>query len=110
MPTRFKYVPVSQSSYGLTPVEILLADDNQLNNVVGLKQMQPYRRGAKKPSDLNVRLKQFRREFQPPTGVNGLASDSASGMEEPPKKRRKGKKERQKLQQAMQAEQGAAAE
>ena len=35
-------------------------DDADLNNVVGLKQLQPYRRGPSKPANLNKRLKRFR--------------------------------------------------
>ena len=44
-PTRFKYASVPKDTYGLSAVDILMADDADLNNVVGLKHMQPYRRG-----------------------------------------------------------------
>ncbi len=50
MPTRFHYMPVEPTSYGLTPAEILLADDADLNTYVGLKKIAPYRRNGKKVS------------------------------------------------------------
>ncbi|MCO5555785.1 hypothetical protein L7F22_009330 [Adiantum nelumboides] len=62
-PTRFKYTEVAKTDYGLTPVEILLADDAELNKVVSLKNFQPYRMGNSKraPADLKNRLRDFRR-------------------------------------------------
>ncbi|KAI9465171.1 KRI1-like family C-terminal-domain-containing protein, partial [Lactarius psammicola] len=44
MPTRFRYNTAAKSSYGLTPTEILLADDKDLNEYVGLKKLAPYRK------------------------------------------------------------------
>lgn len=86
-PTRFKYASVPKDSYGLSAVEILLADDADLNNVVGLKQLQPYRRGPKRPTNLGKRLKRFREE---------LDAREQPQDEERPKKKRLGKKERMK--------------
>ena len=63
LPTRFKYIQVPKATYGLSPVEILLADDAALNQVVGIKQMQPYRRGNKRPADLGRKLHEFRRQL-----------------------------------------------
>ncbi|WFD21089.1 Kinetochore protein Spc24 [Malassezia caprae] len=62
-PTRFKYASVPKENYGLSAVEILLADDADLNNVVGLRNLQPYRRNTAKPSNLKKRLKRFREEL-----------------------------------------------
>ncbi|WFD24760.1 Kinetochore protein Spc24 [Malassezia equina] len=56
-PTRFKYASVPKENYGLSAVEILLADDADLNNVVGLRNLQPYRKNAAKPTNLKKRLK-----------------------------------------------------
>lgn len=39
----FKYREVSPETFGLTTREILIADDNQLNEFVGLKKYAPYR-------------------------------------------------------------------
>lgn len=70
LPTRFHYTQVPKVNYGMSAVEILLADDKDLNDVVGLKQMQPYRRGgglegaaSKRSKELNRRLKEFRRKL-----------------------------------------------
>jgi KRI1-like family C-terminal/KRI1-like family len=41
--TRMKYKPVPASDFGLTPEEILLLDDSDLNKYVGLKRLAPYR-------------------------------------------------------------------
>ncbi|KAJ1968063.1 Ribosome biogenesis protein Kri1, partial [Dispira parvispora] len=43
LPTRFRYRPVEQASYGLSPAEILLADDRDLNQHVGLSKLATYR-------------------------------------------------------------------
>lgn len=87
IPTRFKYASVPKEDYGLSAVEILMADDAELNNVVGLKQMQPYRRNASKPANLGKRLKRFREDL-----------DAKHEPEaEPPKKKRLGKQQRQRL-------------
>lgn len=88
-PTRFKYASVPKENYGLSAVEILMADDADLNNVVGMRSLQPYRRNTAKPSNLKKRLKRFREEL-----------DAREADEEPteqPKKKRLGRKERQKL-------------
>ena len=108
--TRFKYAPVEKETYGLTPVEILLADDAELNEVVGLKHIQPYRRGAKKPADHARRLAEFRRNFAR-RHADELAltgKDAAASVPPPPKKPRLGKKEREKLKAAAAASQGEA--
>ena len=42
LPTRFKYRKVDANNFGLSPVEILLADDKDLNQVAGLKILAPY--------------------------------------------------------------------
>ncbi|PWN38960.1 Krr1-domain-containing protein [Ceraceosorus guamensis] len=104
-PTRFKYEPVAKTDYGLSAVEILLADDNELNGIVGLKHIQPYRRGRAKPHDLNRRLKEFRSGLQKRYGKDyaqrglGAVADPSSTTtreaEERPRKRM-GKKERNK--------------
>lgn len=44
--TRFKYVKSSSSSFGLSPAEILLATDAELNELMSVKALAPYRRGG----------------------------------------------------------------
>ncbi|KAL1916494.1 uncharacterized protein VTP21DRAFT_5685 [Calcarisporiella thermophila] len=68
-PTRFKYRQVKPASYGLTPVEILLADDQELNEFVSLKKIAPYRPPEKEEHDLRKyskkkRLRMFRMKLQ----------------------------------------------
>lgn len=101
LPTRFKYTQVAPADYGMSAVDILLADDEQLNNVVGLKNLQPYRRGKNRPIDLGKRLGQFRKD------VYGNTSKTQDGEDKPAKKRL-GKKERLRLKAADEAKGGAA--
>lgn len=41
--TRFKYRPVNKNNYGLKAKEILALDDKELNQIVPLKKLAPYR-------------------------------------------------------------------
>ena len=49
LPTRFKYKPVKKKSFGMSPVEILLSEDTDLNAKVSLKKLAPYRENRKRP-------------------------------------------------------------
>ena len=46
MPTRFKYTRTAPLDLGLTPAEILLASDTELNALAGVKHIATYRRGG----------------------------------------------------------------
>lgn len=46
MPTRFKYTRSEPVDYGLTPAEMLLATDAELNTILSMKQLAPYRQGG----------------------------------------------------------------
>ncbi|KAJ9118179.1 hypothetical protein QFC22_004083 [Naganishia vaughanmartiniae] len=46
LPTRFKYMKSAPNTYGLTPVEILLATDAELNDFLTVKHYAPYRHGS----------------------------------------------------------------
>ncbi|ODQ66702.1 Krr1-domain-containing protein [Nadsonia fulvescens var. elongata DSM 6958] len=48
---RFRYREVSPESFGLTSRDILLADDKDLNEFVGLKQLASYREDDRKKKD-----------------------------------------------------------
>jgi len=90
MPTRFKYTTSGPESYGLTAAEILAADDKDLNEYVGIKKYAPYRKprwDSKRPE----RLKEFKQKMGEKLGQPGEDGDAR------PVKKRKGKKERQKL-------------
>lgn len=96
-PTRFKYTQVPSSSYGLTPEEILLAEDEDLQGIVSLKRLQPYREGRSRPSDLNARIKEFRRKYQ---NRQEEQFEDKDDKEEKSKTKRMGKKERQRRKEA----------
>ncbi|CAJ0754130.1 18120_t:CDS:10, partial [Entrophospora sp. SA101] len=63
-PVRFKYNKVKSTSFGLTPTEILLADEKDLNEFVSLKKYAPYRPDNVVEKDLKKYSKKKRlREF-----------------------------------------------
>ncbi|KAF9963830.1 KRRI-Interacting protein 1 [Modicella reniformis] len=69
LPTRFKYTKVKPSSFGLTPVEILLADDKDLGEFVSLKKFAPYRRPDLQEDDIKKyskknRIQMFRHKLK----------------------------------------------
>ncbi|EAU91884.1 hypothetical protein CC1G_04651 [Coprinopsis cinerea okayama7 len=113
MPTRFKYVPVPAQTYSLDPVEILLADDADLNEYMSLKKYAPYRKDGKVDRSRwdpkqQEKLREFRRKIREREkqwgiggsgGSGGFGGDGEDGGPQP-KKKRKGKKERMKLKAA----------
>jgi protein KRI1 len=44
MPTRFKYTRSKPTAFGLTPAEILLATDKELDQIASLRIIAPYRK------------------------------------------------------------------
>ncbi|KAH0829126.1 KRI1-like family C-terminal-domain-containing protein [Lanmaoa asiatica] len=112
MPTRFHYTSTAPENYSLTPAEILLATDAELNSYVGLKKMAPYRveksGKARKNWDPKrmQRLNEFRENLHSRVGSHyegswslDVSANSKSRATEVQgeKKKRKGKKERAKL-------------
>ncbi len=94
MPTRFRYNTTGKSSYGLTPTEILLADDKDLNEYVGLKKLAPYRKqGDTWDAKRGERLHEFKKKIS--GRASGVGIDVNEGEHGKNKaKKRKGKKER----------------
>ncbi|KAI0667062.1 KRI1-like family C-terminal-domain-containing protein [Trametes maxima] len=93
MPTRFKYAKVEPQHFGLTPSEILMATDAELNSYMGVKKIAPYRKEGKGrtwDSKRTERLKELKSKLKE-RGVGGSLQASVAAQE---KKRRKGKKER----------------
>jgi protein KRI1 len=76
-PMRFRYRETSPTTFGLTPRDILLASDAQLNEFAGLKKLATFRDPAKKKKDKKhlskkARLKQWRTDtFGDPDGPKG---------------------------------------
>jgi protein KRI1 len=65
--SQFRYRETSPQSFGLTPRDILMADDSQLNQFVGLKKLAAFRDPERKRRDLKkmgkkARLRQWRKE------------------------------------------------
>ena len=50
-PVRFKYRQVESNNFSLKPEEILLAEEEDLNKVISLKKLGPYRAGLVKQKD-----------------------------------------------------------
>jgi protein KRI1 len=103
MPTRFKYTPTEAQTYSLTPAEILMATDQELNQYMSVKKYAPYRQGQSKwDKGRGDRLKELKQKVGERMGKRGSggggggtgANAEAIGGGE--KKRRKGKKERMK--------------
>mmetsp|Transcript_11976 Transcript_11976/g.20219 ORF Transcript_11976/g.20219 Transcript_11976/m.20219 type:complete len:258 (-) Transcript_11976:25-798(-) len=65
--TRFKYSQVQKEDFGLTPEEILLLDDRQLNKLVSMKKLRPFvycdERGNPLPQEL-IERKQKAMEYK----------------------------------------------
>ncbi|KAK9479546.1 KRI1-like family C-terminal-domain-containing protein [Lipomyces japonicus] len=64
---QFRYREVSPEAFNLDTVDILLADDKELNEYVGLKKLAPYREREKKRKDhkkyaKKKRLREWRKE------------------------------------------------
>ena len=64
----FRYRETSPSAFGLTPHDILMASDSQLNQFAGLKKMAAFRDSDKKRKDKKhlgkkARLRQWRKEI-----------------------------------------------
>ncbi|KAJ7594856.1 KRI1-like family C-terminal-domain-containing protein [Mycena floridula] len=103
IPTRFKYIPVPSQNFALTPVEILMATDGELNEYVGLRKYAPYRRKEEErwDSKRTDRLKDLKHRIVERTGVD----ISQTGAERPVKKR-KGKKERMRTKAESKGQEG----
>lgn len=107
MPTHFRYVPVAKTPYSLSASEILLADDKDLNEYVGLKKLAPYRK-QRDTWDANrgERLREFKKKVSgrlEETGANDATMEHLVDGEHKAKKR-KGKKERTREKAAQVAE------
>ncbi|KAG2741753.1 hypothetical protein P692DRAFT_20751277 [Suillus brevipes Sb2] len=92
LPTRFKYTTTAPQTFALTPAEILMATDKDLNQYVSVKRYAPYR-AEKWDHNRGERLTEFREKLKERVGVTGRSHRS----DDPTPKKRLGKKERQKM-------------
>ncbi|KAF7798812.1 hypothetical protein EIP86_010038 [Pleurotus ostreatoroseus] len=103
MPTRFRYTKVQPQNFALTPAEILLATDAELNQYMGIKKYAPYRKDgsnwdknrAARLRELKAKIGERRKAFEGGSGGGGdVFADASAGGHDKPAKKRKGKKER----------------
>ncbi|KAF8331256.1 Krr1-domain-containing protein [Amanita rubescens] len=105
MKTRFRYAPVKSESFALTPVEILMATDQELNQYVSIRKYAPYRRDAQWDNNRNEKLRELKKQIAERMGRAGMdagdgeADRHARGSK--PAKKRKGRKERMKAKAAI---------
>ena len=95
IPTRFRYTTTPKISYGLTPTEILLADEKDLNEYVGVKKLAPYRKQRDTwDAKRNERLHEFKKKVS--GRVSAMGTDEGGHRDDGKNrmKKRKGKKER----------------
>ena len=64
---QFRYRETSPTAFGLTPIDILMASDSQLNQFAGLKKLAPFRTREQKNKDKRrlgkkARLREWRKE------------------------------------------------
>src|SRR6266700_6241637 len=96
MPTRFKYVPVQPQTYALSPAEILMATDQELNEYMSVKKYAPYRQDKNNPQRWNKtqeKLHELKAKIGERAGTSFINGSRGEAGQEKVKKR-KGKKER----------------
>uniref|UniRef100_A0A5K1K0K2 43kDa secreted glycoprotein (Immunodominant antigen Gp43) n=1 Tax=Ganoderma boninense TaxID=34458 RepID=A0A5K1K0K2_9APHY len=94
MPTRFHYARVDSQTFGLSPAEILMATDAELNTFMGIKKYAPYRKEGKGrtwDAQRGARLKELKDTLKE-RGARGSKAVDEQAVEKA--KKRKGKKER----------------
>jgi protein KRI1 len=104
MPTRFKYTPVQPQSFALTPAEILMATDVELNQYLSVKKYAPYRKDNNWDKTRGNRLKELKTNVAERSmrayGIGMGGGGSNQGVNAERVKKRKGKKERLKMRAA----------
>ena len=102
MPTRFNYASVTPQSYSLTPAEILLATDAELNEFMGIKRIAPYRKEGRWDVKRADRLKELKAKLRDRSWAPGQTD--LDGVDGSKLKKRKGKKERQRAKTLVEGE------
>lgn len=98
MTTRFNYTAVQPQHFALTPAEILMATDAELNEYMGIKKYAPYKNNKQLGWDSQrpERLMELKGKLADRLGTN-VGGRTANAAPERPAKKRMGKKERMKL-------------
>ncbi|KIY63150.1 Krr1-domain-containing protein [Cylindrobasidium torrendii FP15055 ss-10] len=93
-PTKFRYANVPAQNFGLTPAEILMATDAELNQFMSVKKYAPYRKDSHAwDSQRNEKIKELKNQIHERMGGD---EKMVSAVLDKPAKKRKGKKERQR--------------
>ncbi|KAL4428120.1 hypothetical protein ABPG75_002209 [Micractinium tetrahymenae] len=71
IPTRFRYKEVQADSFGLSVQDILGMEDRELNQVVGLKKLAPYREEHKRVRPNYGKLNELRKQREEQQGGGG---------------------------------------
>uniref|UniRef100_D8QA87 Kri1-like C-terminal domain-containing protein n=1 Tax=Schizophyllum commune (strain H4-8 / FGSC 9210) TaxID=578458 RepID=D8QA87_SCHCM len=101
MPTRFRYVSVPKQDFSLTPAEILMATDKELNEYMSIKKYAPYKRDNKWDPKRPDKIRELRHKIGERTGGRmPFAAGGEGGQDGEKKKKRKGKSERKKAKAA----------
>ncbi|KAL1719819.1 KRI1-like family C-terminal-domain-containing protein [Schizophyllum commune] len=101
MPTRFRYVNVPKQDFSLTPAEILMATDKELNEYMSIKKYAPYKRDNKWDPKRPDKIRELRHKIGERTGGRmPFAAGGEGGQDGEKKKKRKGKSERKKAKAA----------
>ncbi|PSC75398.1 KRI1-like protein [Micractinium conductrix] len=81
VPTRFRYKEVQPDSFGLEVEDILALEDKELNSVVGLKRLAPYREEHKKfrPNYQKVNELKLQRQAEQGQGGRGAGGSAPFG-------------------------------
>ncbi|TBU36557.1 KRI1-like family C-terminal-domain-containing protein, partial [Dichomitus squalens] len=93
MPTRFHYTKTEPQHFGLTPAEILMATDAELNSYMGIKKYAPYRKegkGRNWDAQRGARLRELKEKLKE-RGTGGVQAVEQAMKKA---KKRMGKKER----------------
>jgi protein KRI1 len=112
MPTRFQYTAVLPDHFSLTPAEILMATDGELNQYMSIKRIAPYKNKAARDKDRVAKMKALKETINGRTWggvpVEELSwnENGANGRDGKPAKKRKGKKERLKAKKLQSQEEG----
>ena len=83
MPTRFKYIEVPSEDFGLSSVDILSMQDDELNKLAPMRLLAPYRAGKRKFDAKQVRANKYKqRKIQ---NNSGNDNNNNTSKEEQPK-------------------------